>query len=143
MRRGRPRDLKPSNILVDAGGRARVMDFGIAARSAGAGGKGGAGMHPIVGTPGYMSPEAARGEPPSPLMDVFSAGLMLIEMLSGQRLIAERDPYRAIHRAATEDIALPAALPGEVDAQLRALLQRAIARDGAQRLQRRPRSATV
>ena len=129
------RDLKPSNILVDAGGRARVMDFGIAARSAGAGGKGSAGMHPIVGTPGYMSPEAARGEPPSPLMDVFSAGLMLIEMLSGQRLIAERDPYRAIHRAATEEVALPAALPGEVDTQLRALLQRAIARDGAQRLQ--------
>ena len=57
------RDLKPSNILVDSAGRARVMDFGIAARGvARPAGPGGA--HRIVGTPGYISPEAARGEAP-------------------------------------------------------------------------------
>ena len=126
------RDLKPSNILVDAAGRARVMDFGIAARTASRG-AGAAVQHPIVGTPGYMSPEAARGEPPAPQMDIFAAGLMLVEMLCGRPLIVERDPYRAIHRAANEDLALPAAMPPEVDERLRAVLQRAIARDIAQR----------
>ena len=129
------RDLKPSNILVDAAGRARVMDFGIAARAAPRQGGAAAGLHPIVGTPGYMSPEAARGEAPSPLMDVFSAGVMLVEMLAGRPLIAERDPYRAIQRAASEDLTLPATLPAEVDAGLRALLERAIARDSARRVQ--------
>ena len=129
------RDLKPSNILVDGAGRARVMDFGIAARTAARGGAAGvAGSHPIVGTPGYMSPEAARGEPPTPQMDVFAAGLLLAEMLCGRPLIVEHDPYRAIHRAATEDLVLPASMPAEVDDRLRALIQRAIARDASQRL---------
>ena len=129
------RDLKPSNILVDGAGRARVMDFGIAARTAArSGAAGAAGSHPVVGTPGYMSPEAARGQPPTRQMDVFAAGLSLAEMLCGRPLIVEHDPYRAIHRAATEDLVLPASMPAEVDERLRALILRAIARDAAQRL---------
>ena len=128
------RDLKPSNILVDIAGRARVMDFGIAARAA-LGDTAMAGRYPIVGTPGYISPEAARGEAPSARMDVFSAGMMLVEMLAGRPLIVERDPYRALQRAAQEDMVLPVDLPAEVDDKLRALLQRAILRDPAQRLQ--------
>ena len=121
------RDLKPSNILVDGEGRARVMDFGIAART------GGQASGAVVGTPGYLSPEAAHGAAPTPAMDVFSAGLLLIELLTGQALIVERDPYRAIYRAAHDDLALPATLGVEVDDALRAVLLRAIARDPAQR----------
>jgi serine/threonine protein kinase len=122
------RDLKPSNILVDAAGKARVMDFGIAARlSDGHDGT-------IAGTPGYMSPEAAKGAPPAPAMDVFAAAVMLVEMLSGQRLVAERDPYRAIHRVVHEDLMLPAALPPAVDDKLRALLLRGLARQPSQRI---------
>ncbi|MBX3619979.1 MAG: protein kinase [Rhizobacter sp.] len=122
------RDLKPSNILVDGNGRARVMDFGIAAR-----------LHDpthtqqVVGTPGYMSPEATHGLPPSPGMDVFSAGLVLAEMLSGQQLVAEKDPYRAMYRVAHEDLALPGSTPGEVDDQLRAVVLRSLARVPAKR----------
>ncbi len=86
------RDLKPSNILVDGSGRARVMDFGIAARVQD--GQRQAAAQLVVGTPGYMSPEAARGEAPSPAMDVFSAGLVLVELLSGRPLLQERDPMR-------------------------------------------------
>jgi eukaryotic-like serine/threonine-protein kinase len=122
------RDLKPSNILIDPAGRARVMDFGIAARV-----RDGASDGRIVGTPGYMSPEAAGGAAAAPAMDVFAAGVVLVEMLSGARLLHERDPHRAIVRVRTEDLALPP-LGADVDDALRALLYRAIARDAAQRL---------
>jgi eukaryotic-like serine/threonine-protein kinase len=119
------RDLKPSNVLLSKDGRARVMDFGIAARvSGGADGR-------IVGTPGYLSPEAARGEAPSPRMDVFSAGVMLTELLSGQRLLLERDPLRALQRVQREDLQVPAEL--ELDDTLRSIVQRAISRDPARR----------
>jgi eukaryotic-like serine/threonine-protein kinase len=128
------RDLKPSNILVDGTGRARVMDFGIAARVQE---PGPAATKPtqqlIVGTPGYMSPEAAKGQPPAPAMDVFSAGAVLAELLSGKPLLAERDPYRAIHRVANEDMKLPAGMPAAADDALRAILMRCIARDPAKR----------
>jgi serine/threonine protein kinase len=124
------RDLKPSNILVGANGRARVMDFGIAARVQDAA----SGVaQQIVGTPGYMSPEAARGAAPAVSMDVFSAGMVLIEVLSGRRLLADPDPYRAIHRVIHEDLKLPADLPETVDDPMRGLLARAIERDPARR----------
>jgi serine/threonine protein kinase len=122
------RDLKPSNVLVDGSGRARVMDFGIAVRV-----KDAASNQKVVGTPGYMSPEAAHGAPPAPAMDVFSAGLVLAEALAGQPLIAEKDPYRAIYRVAHEDLKLPSAMASEVDDALRAIVLRALARDVSQR----------
>ena len=133
------RDLKPSNILLDAQGRPRVMDFGIAARVADA--------HDgrIVGTPGYISPEAVAGAKPHPLMDVFAAGMMLGQMICGRPLLVERDPYRMLERTRDEDIAWP---PEMVDAKtgkdatddvLRALVMRAVSRDPA----RRPESAAA
>ena len=122
------RDLKPSNILVDANGRARVMDFGIAARLHDPGN-----LDQIVGTPGYMSPEATQGGLPTETMDVFSAGVVLVEMLSGARLIAERDPYRAMHFVANTDLTLPEGLSSEVNDALRLLLRRAIERDPVRR----------
>jgi len=124
------RDLKPSNVLIDGQGRARVMDFGIAARvkeprEAGT----------ICGTPGYISPEAARGAAPQPAMDLFAAGVMLAELLGGRRLLVERDPMRALDRVQREDLQAPAAnAAGEaIDEPLRAIVQRALARDPAQR----------
>ena len=119
------RDLKPSNILLGKDGRARVMDFGIAARVE----HGGDGL--IVGTPGYMSPEAARGEAPVPAMDVFSAGMLLGELLAGRPMMVERDPYRAIDRVQKEDFALPSSV--RVDDSLRAIVARAVARRAEQR----------
>ncbi|MGQ3050998.1 MAG: protein kinase domain-containing protein [Roseateles sp.] len=123
------RDLKPSNILIDARGRPRVMDFGIAARvstDANAPSR-------IVGTPGYISPEAARGAPPHPQMDVFAAAIMLAEMLSGQRLNHDPDPWRAIQRVQTTDLLLPSGLDPSVDDALRAVVQRGLAREPSAR----------
>ena len=125
------RDLKPSNVLVDGGGRARVMDFGIAALLKDRDGAGGAVSED--GTPGYISPEAALGKPAAPSMDIFSAGLVFAEMLSGRPLIAGTDPYRAIYRVVHEQLMLPADLDVGVDDGLRAILTRALERDPLQR----------
>jgi len=129
------RDLKPSNVLIGTDGRARVMDFGIAARVPEPGTvrrshvPGGEGA--IVGSPGYISPEAARGEAPAPAMDVFAAGVMLGELLGGETLLKERDPWRALERVQNEDLQLPASL--RIDETLRGIVLRALARDPAQR----------
>jgi len=124
------RDLKPSNILLDASGNAKVSDFGIAARLQTAA-PGGVNTTPrgVEGSPGYLSPEAARGEPASPADDVFAAGLVLAEMLLGRPLLAEQDPYRAVYRAAHEDLELPQEPAHPIDDGLRAVIQRALVRD--------------
>ena len=125
------RDLKPSNILIDTAGRARVLDFGIAARITG--GKPGLDGSPGSGTVGYLSPEAANGEPSSTAMDIFSCAMVLAELLTGKPLIAEADPYRAIYRTVHEQQALPANLGTEIDDRLRAIVSRGLALDGKQR----------
>ena len=118
------RDLKPSNILLDPDGRARVMDFGIAARVSDRVGH-------ICGTPGYMSPEAAQGAVPTPTMDVFAAGMILGELLTGRQLLVERDPHKALRRTIHEDMVLPEC--EAIDPTLRAIVQRALARTPAAR----------
>jgi serine/threonine protein kinase len=122
------RDLKPSNVLIDPAGRARVMDFGIAVKVNDA-----SHANRVVGTPGYLSPEAALGLSPTPAMDVFAAGLVLAELLAGRRVMVESDANRAVHRAINEDLALPECTGPEVDDKLRAIVLRAMARDASRR----------
>lgn len=121
------RDLKPSNVMINPAGRARIMDFGIAAKAQVATGNEAADR--ISGTPGYLSPEAAKGLPPTALMDVFAVGVVLAEMLSGRSLVAERDPHRAIQRVLDEQLTLPSDLSTDVDDRLRAIIMRGLARD--------------
>jgi hypothetical protein len=79
-------DVKPDNILFDAEGRLRLIDFGIAAELAPERGALRAGAP--AGSRGYMAPELAAGAFPSAASDLFSAGVVLGEMLSGERLAA-------------------------------------------------------
>ncbi len=73
------RDLKPQNIMVDHQGRVYVMDFGLALST-----DSGTGEGVLLGTPDYMSPEQAKREEVDARSDLFSCGLILYEMLTGQ-----------------------------------------------------------
>jgi serine/threonine-protein kinase len=75
------RDLKPRNIMIDKEGNARIMDFGIA-RSIKV--KGITRVGSIIGTPEYMSPEQVKGEKVNQQSDVYSLGIILFEMMTGQ-----------------------------------------------------------
>ncbi len=73
------RDVKPENILIGANGEVKVVDFGIARLTSAITVTG----TKLVGTPEYMSPEQAKGEPVRPASDVYSLGIVLYEMLTG------------------------------------------------------------
>ncbi|MDR0735880.1 MAG: HDOD domain-containing protein [Zoogloeaceae bacterium] len=97
------RDLKPSNILIDKNGRPKVMDFGIAARINRDGGDSAA----FTGTPAYMPPEYIAHHVVSEQQDVFAAGLILFEIVTGQRAIPGKDSVRIMQRIADEGFVLP------------------------------------
>ncbi|MBH9553455.1 serine/threonine protein kinase [Inhella gelatinilytica] len=121
------RDLKPGNVLLDPQQHPRVTDFGIAARAT---------DHSearIVGTPGYISPEAARGEAPQPRMDVYAAAMMLAELLSGRRINGDSNAMRSLRRTLDEDFELPEVKHADMDDALRAIVQRGMARDPSKR----------
>jgi serine/threonine-protein kinase len=124
------RDLKPANLMVDARGRVKVMDFGIA-RVAGAARTTHHGK--LVGTPEYMSPEQVRGEDATIRSDIYSLGILLFEMVTGQA------PFRGsasfeLMRAQVEDAPPdPRALRPDLDARVAAAILRALAKRPADR----------
>lgn len=109
------RDLKPQNIMMDATGRAYVMDFGIA-RSAYLPGMTQTGA--LVGTPEYMSPEQAKGEKIDERSDLFSLGVILYELVVGKSPYYSDTPlatlWKRIQEKATPLIEVDPTIPKEL-----------------------------
>jgi eukaryotic-like serine/threonine-protein kinase len=122
------RDLKPSNILVDGQGTPRVMDFGIAS---GLPETGREDFDRLVGTPAYMAPEYITGRVVSERMDVFAAGLVLLELITGKRVFQGGGSAVLLDRIPKEAVTLPR--DAGIDDQLGSIILRACAIDPAQR----------
>ena len=141
------RDLKPGNVMVNAEGRVKVLDFGLA-KALGAhplsGGSGVDASHSptlamtqagvLLGTAGYMSPEQARGKAVDRRADIWSFGCVLYEMLAGRRAFdgeTVTDVLGAIVHKEPDLAQLPAAVPSRI----RHLLQQCLQKDASRRLQ--------
>jgi serine/threonine protein kinase len=126
------RDLKPGNIMVDNDGNVRIMDFGIA-RSIESKGITGAGV--IMGTPEYMSPEQVEGREVDQRSDVYSLGIILYEMITGQVPfegdLALNVAYKHKHEAPQD----PRKLNTQIPENLSSLVLRCLEKDKEKRYQ--------
>ncbi len=97
------RDIKPENVLI-SNGHALVADFGIARAAQEAGGHKLTQTGMAVGTPVYMSPEQAVGDPVGPTSDIYSLGCMLYELLAGEPPFAAKNAQALMARHAMEAV---------------------------------------
>ena len=125
------RDIKPSNILIDTIGRVKVADFGIAKMAGQSTELTMAGS--VMGSPQYLSPEQIRGEELDGRSDIFSLGVVLYELLSGNRPFAGETittlVYQILHKEAPPVSALRAVPP-----RVEELLRRMLAKDRDERM---------
>ncbi len=127
------RDLKPSNILLDASGDAYITDFGIArilgenAPSLTTSG--------VVGTPSYMSPEQAQGHELDGRSDVYALGVVLFEMLTGQRPFEGETPYSVAVKHVTEPPPSACKLNPNLPPSVEHVLYKALEKDPDRRYQ--------
>jgi serine/threonine-protein kinase len=123
------RDVKPANILITRDGRVKVGDFGVARLAEGTTD---GGVATVVGTPRYMAPEQGRGAQTTPATDVYSAGIVLYEMLAGT------PPFTG---SSVAELALshlqeaPPPLPDTAPVRLREIVATALAKDPDDRYQ--------
>ncbi len=89
------RDLKPENVLLSTDGVVKVADFGLA-KGLASGGTLQTAAGTVMGTPGYMAPEALDGASTSPAADVYAIGVILYEMIAGRRPFDGEDPIAII-----------------------------------------------
>jgi serine/threonine protein kinase len=134
------RDLKPANVMIGAGERVKLLDFGLATGLSLAPASGVAteaidlsAPGVIMGTPAYMSPEQARGLPLDTRTDIWAFGCLLYELLTGRRLFDSAAAADVIADILRGDPALSLP-PNAVPERLRVLLQRCLRHDLRRRL---------
>jgi eukaryotic-like serine/threonine-protein kinase len=119
------RDLKPRNVIVDPTGRARVLDFGIAidvlAPSEPLGGR-------RAGSPPYMAPEQVAGEQLGPATDLWAIGVMLYEMLTGERPFMGATLIELMARIVGDHPPPPSAIVPSIHADIDAIVLRCLAK---------------
>jgi serine/threonine-protein kinase len=125
------RDIKPHNVLVGPEGRLKVTDFGIARSGASQMTEVGS----IIGTAQYLSPEQARGAPVDQTSDLYSVGVVLYEMLTGQVPFTGDTPLEIAMKHLSEVPKPPSELRPEVPHDLDSIVLRALAKDPADRYQ--------
>ena len=125
------RDLKPGNILFDATGEPYVSDFGIAKIAQGQGSTvtGGA----IIGTPAYMSPEQATGDPLDGRSDIYALGVILYEMLTGSQPYQATTPMAVVVKHITDPIPHILDANPRLPAGIEVIIEKAMAKNPDQR----------
>jgi serine/threonine protein kinase len=124
------RDIKPANIMILPSGTVKITDFGIA--------KAGGSMTStgeVLGTPNYMSPEQVKGKPLDGRSDLFSFGVILYEMITGEKPFAGDNITTIIYKIVNEDPIPPRELNPEVHPGLNRVILKALAKTPQERYQ--------
>jgi serine/threonine protein kinase len=133
------RDLKPGNVMLRPGGTVKVLDFGLAT-ALGADHVDASGTtvsltpFAIAGTPAYMAPEQARGEPVDRRADIWAFGCVLYEMLTGRSIFGAATATESLAKVREAPIDV-GALPDDTPASVRRLVRRCLNRSLGQRPQ--------
>jgi serine/threonine protein kinase len=126
------RDVSPQNLIVSVHGEVKLIDFGIAKATER---PGNTQIGIIKGKFYYMSPEQAWGRPLDRRTDIFSLGICLHEMLTGQMLYADDDQMRLLEKVRAADVPRPSDLRPGVPPELDTICMRALSRDADKRFQ--------
>ncbi len=127
------RDLKPQNIMIDKDGNAKIMDFGIA-RSLKTKGITGTGV--MIGTPEYMSPEQVEGKKVGPTSDIYSLGVILYEMVTGQLPFKGENPLSIAMKHKGEIPKNPTVIITQCPDNLSQVILKCLEKDKERRFQR-------
>jgi serine/threonine-protein kinase len=124
------RDVKPENVLISDEGEVKIVDFGLVRAVAEAGITS---TSVILGTAAYLSPEQVKDGNASPRSDVYSAGIVAYELLTGQAPFSGDTSLSVAFQRLDTDVPPPSSVIGGVPAQFDELVERATARDPADR----------
>src|SRR5689334_10513227 len=126
------RDVSPQNVLLGYEGEIKLVDFGIA-KAAGKASKTQAGI--LKGKFGYMSPEQVRGLPVDRRSDIFSLGIVLYELLTGERLFVGESDFSTLEKVRNVEILPPSSFNKKIPAELERIALKALAKDVEDRYQ--------
>jgi serine/threonine-protein kinase len=127
------RDVKPGNVLITTAGQVKVTDFGIARASGSNDGLTRTGA--VMGTATYFSPEQAQGLAVDGRSDVYSLGVVLYEMATGQPPFTGDSPVSTAYKHVREDVVPPSRLVPQIPAELERVILTCLAKDPADRYQ--------
>jgi serine/threonine-protein kinase len=118
------RDFKPANVMLDAAGRVRITDFGLAGMS---------GEALRAGTPAYMAPEQLSGAEVTPRSDIYALGLVLYEIFTGKRALEGTTLAELIRRREQAGITPPSAIVRDLDEGIETAIMRCLRPDPDER----------